>query len=212
MKLFTTSEFSTLGKCYLKEDTELSGGALGSQQGALNFSNTIERPSHTEKPFPAHAGKADKWALNNYSSAVWVVLKICVERNLPELFNLRIVMCCGFGWTTDTFWMVGWFRSTLPENICYSYLDDSDHVKINQLILKLSKWARGKAQLCSTLNVCISVRSQKANGCEPNGVIPSTTAGNCGGSLDNSFRETRVRHGQRRRGRVRCEEDKFKFN
>lgn len=74
VKLFTTLEFSTLGKCYLKEDTVLSGCALGSQQGALHFSNTIERLSNTEQPFPAHTRKADKQALNNYSSAVWVVL------------------------------------------------------------------------------------------------------------------------------------------
>lgn len=67
-------EFSTLGKCYLKEDTVLSGGALGSQQGALHFSNSIEKPSHTEKPFPAHTRTADKQALNNFSSAVWAVL------------------------------------------------------------------------------------------------------------------------------------------
>lgn len=46
VKLFTTLKSSTLGKCYLKEDTILSGGALGSQQGAQHFSNTTERPSH----------------------------------------------------------------------------------------------------------------------------------------------------------------------
>lgn len=59
VKLFTTSERSTLGKCYLKEDTIISGDALGSQRGALHFSNTIESPSHTEKPFPAHTRTAD---------------------------------------------------------------------------------------------------------------------------------------------------------
>lgn len=60
MKLFTTSELSTLGECHLKEDTALSGGALGSQQGAQNFRYTAEGPSHTEKPFPAHTREADK--------------------------------------------------------------------------------------------------------------------------------------------------------
>lgn len=95
VKLFTTSEFSTFGKCYLKEDTVLSGGAPGSQQAALHFSNTIERPSHTEKPFPAHTRKGDKQVLNNYSSAVWVVLQICVEKYLPELFNLHTVISFG---------------------------------------------------------------------------------------------------------------------
>lgn len=96
VKLFTTLESSTLGKGYLKEDIVLSGGALGSQQGALHFSNTIERPSHTEKPFPAHMRKADKQALNNHSSAVWVVLQICVGKYLPQLFNLHIIICLGY--------------------------------------------------------------------------------------------------------------------
>jgi len=70
VKLFTTSEFSTLGKCYLKEDTVLSGGALGSQQGAPHFSNTIEKQSHTKKPLPGFTRKSDEHALNTDSSAV----------------------------------------------------------------------------------------------------------------------------------------------
>lgn len=68
VKLFTTSESSTLGKCYSKEDTIISGGALGSQQGALHFSNTAERPSPREKPFPAHTRKADRQPFNNSTS------------------------------------------------------------------------------------------------------------------------------------------------
>lgn len=99
VKLFTTWESSTLCKCYLKESTVLSGGALGSQHVALHFGNIIERPSHTERPFPAHTRKADKQTLNNYSSAVWAVFEVLVEIYFPHicLFCVEVF--------TDLYWI-----------------------------------------------------------------------------------------------------------
>jgi len=113
-------EFSTLGKCYLKEDTVLSGGALGSQQGALHFSNSIEKPSHTEKPFPAHTRTADKQAFKQLLlSSLSCTLDRC-GKVFSSIFTLQSALSSeGRRHILNMDWQNLWEKQILS-TLCYS--------------------------------------------------------------------------------------------
>lgn len=81
-----------LRRCSLKEDTVLSGSAPGSQRGAQNFSNIIERAFLPKRSFPAHTVEVEKKTLNNCFSADWA--QICEGKwatNLGFLASLKII-------------------------------------------------------------------------------------------------------------------------
>lgn len=125
------------------------------------ISATLLRDHLTQRNhFQPHTRKTDKWALNNYSSAAWLVLKICVEKNLPELFNLGNLLRL---WSDHRHILHGRIVSLhLRENICHSYSDngylcDFNNVIFNQVILKpsVTDWAgaRGVHLLCLCLRL-----------------------------------------------------------